>query len=113
MSARDLLAAAHQHMTPDEIAEHALKMADELEGLVEAIGGQNTMLASLAELVRTLKVSTRAINILVKEGKKRAAREALSAMAAIPDIVPVPVAIFSPEWLVAMFNPADAEEVRH
>ncbi|WP_457154849.1 hypothetical protein [Mesorhizobium sp. P5_C1] len=107
-TARDQLATAYKTMKKADISAHALDLADELEGLAEMITGQNVMLTSLAELIGALKTNIRAIDTLAREGKKRAAREALAALAAIPDIAPVPVAVFSPEWSTAMFSPAEA-----
>lgn len=113
-AASEMLTASHERMTPSEVAEHALLLAGELDGLAEAIIAQNLMMTSLAELIRAQKASARAIDTLAREGKKRAAREALSALAAVPDVAPVPVAVFSPEWSKAMFRPAEPkQEARH
>ncbi|ESX03414.1 hypothetical protein X769_18300 [Mesorhizobium sp. LSJC268A00] len=49
-AARHLLAAAHDRMTPAEIAEHALKMADELEALARMITSQNAIVASVCTI---------------------------------------------------------------
>lgn len=113
MTGRDQLAAAHGRMTADEIAAHALKLAGELEALARMVTSQNALVRSLATIVRSQSASIRAINAMHRAGKKREAREALATAAAVPDLEPVPVADFTPDWSTAMFRPAEALEARH
>ncbi|ESX03415.1 hypothetical protein X769_18305 [Mesorhizobium sp. LSJC268A00] len=46
-------------------------------------------------------------------GRKREARRALAAVAATPDLEPMPVATITMEWSAAMFSPTEAQEARH
>ncbi|MER9005910.1 hypothetical protein NKI15_19965 [Mesorhizobium sp. M0862] len=112
MTARELLTAAHEGMTPAEIAEHALKMADELEALARMITSQNAIVTSVCTILRTQTNTIRTINAMHLAGRKREARHALAAVAATPDLEPMPVATITMEWSAAMFSPADAQE-RH
>ncbi|WP_156936384.1 hypothetical protein [Mesorhizobium sp. LNJC394B00] len=58
-TARDLLTAAHEGMTPAEIAAHAIDRADELEQMHQAFNAaasaHNGLVTSLANLVATQK----------------------------------------------------------
>ncbi|ESY30030.1 hypothetical protein [Mesorhizobium sp. LNJC391B00] len=93
ITARDQLTAAHKSMTKTQIAENALLLADELERMHYALGsaveGMNAAAAavgSFEELVRILKADIRTASNLFQSGRKRAARELLARMAAVPDL---------------------------
>jgi hypothetical protein len=105
-TARELLAASQERMTPDAVAAHALDMADELEALAVIVTSQNGIVTSLATILRTQSQTIRAINAMSRAGRKREARKALAAAAAIPDLEPMPVADILPEWSAALFSPA-------
>ncbi|MER9392206.1 MULTISPECIES: hypothetical protein [unclassified Mesorhizobium] len=112
-SAREMLATAHQHMAPADIAEHALKLAGELEALARMLTSQNGIVTAVAGTLRNQSMTVRSINAMYRTGRKREAREALAAAAAVPNLESMPLAVFSPEWATALFSPADAREARH
>ncbi|MER9356172.1 hypothetical protein NKI61_23215 [Mesorhizobium sp. M0514] len=109
-SASETLAEAHTHMTPAEIAAHALRMADELEALARILTSQNGIVTAVADTLRNQSMTVRSINDLYRAGRKREAREALATAAAVPDLEPMPLAIIVPEWSMALFSPAEARE---
>ncbi|MER8921689.1 hypothetical protein [Mesorhizobium sp. M0802] len=109
-SASETLAEAHTHMTPAEIAAHALRMADELEALARILTSQNGIVTAIADTLRNQSMTVRSINDLYRAGRKREAREALATAAAVPDLEPMPLAIIMPEWSMALFSPAEARE---
>lgn len=112
ITASEMLATAHESMTPAEIAAHALRMADELEALARILTSQNGIVTSVTTMLRNQSMTVRSINDLYRAGRKREAREALATAAAVPDLEPMPLAIIVPEWSTALFSPADAREAR-
>ncbi|MER9494094.1 hypothetical protein NKI86_19950 [Mesorhizobium sp. M0320] len=109
-AARETLADAHKSMTKAAIATHALMMADELEALARMLTSQNGIVTAVANTLRAQGATVRSINTMFRAGRKREAREALAAAAAIPNLESMPLAVFSPEWATALFSPGEHQE---
>ncbi len=111
-TSRICLAIAHQSMTTDEIAAHALLLAALLDQQIALIDAQNTLVGTLAErlgsvqsVLTQLDGAVRAIQSRVENGQARRARQLLAELAAIPplpDMPPVAVALPAhtlPAWV--------------
>ncbi len=108
------LAIAHQRMTADEIAQHALLLAALLDQQVSLIDAQQTLLRTLADrldsvqnVLLRLDGTVRAIHGRVANGQARTARELLADLAAVPPLPDMPPVAISlgpyalPTWVTS------------
>ncbi len=89
--ARIRLAAAHQRLTAEEVAQHALLLVALLEQQCTLIEKQHLLIGTLArsadlaaEVLKKRTVAIRAIQSRVENGQARTARQLLAELAAVP-----------------------------
>lgn len=112
ISGADQLKLAHARMTPEEIAAHALEMAAELERMHQAFDRAaqvlNTATDTIAKYfarVRSQQEAFRLLDTLTRQSRKRAAREMLHELAAIPDVEETTLVMIKTAWSQEIFNP--------
>lgn len=116
MTARETLAEAHKHMTPEQIAAHALDLADVVELYRAIIDERQKAMASAGATVESgvktvnyVVAEAKNINALFTAHRKVEARRRLAVLAGapllpdpgIPDeseyrLMPIPPELFSP-----------------
>lgn len=116
MTARETLAEAHQHMTPEQIAAHALGLADVIEAYRRVLDSRELAMTAAGavvpryvQLFNGLLADAREIQSLFVSHRKVEARRRLAALAATaalptPDmpapetyrLKPIPPKLFSP-----------------
>lgn len=83
-TAREMLAAAHAHMTPDEIAANALDLADYAERMAEVLVNADALVTILDNSLGQVMAQIRHAQNLNVTSRKSQSRDLVAEMAALP-----------------------------